>query len=77
MKEVLLSGLLLLENNDGQECREHSKNYDPCQLPIEGTIHPELVVVLEDLSCFVCREKKKRVLCSCVICVNVFGTLHA
>ena len=58
VKEVLTSGLLLLEGKDGRECREHSKNYAPCHLPIEGTVHPELAVVLECLACFVCREKK-------------------
>ena len=58
VKEVLPSGLLLLEGKDGRECREHSKNCAPCHLSIEGTVHPELAVVLEGLPCFVCGEKK-------------------
>jgi hypothetical protein len=59
VKEVLPSGLLLLKGKDGKECREHSKNCAPCHLPIEGTIHLELVVVPEGLPCFVCGGKKK------------------
>ena len=59
VNEVLLSGLLLLEGKDGQECHEHSKNYAPCHLSIEGTIHPKLAVVPEGLPCFICEEKKE------------------
>ena len=42
VKEVLPSGVLLLE---GRKCHEHSRNCAPCHLPIDGTIHHELVVV--------------------------------
>ena len=52
VKEVLPSGLLLLEGKDGRECREHSKNCIPCHLSIEGTIHLELAVVPEGPSMF-------------------------
>ena len=58
LKEVLLSGLLMLEDKDGMECHKHSKNYALCHLPIEGTIHLEPTIVPEDLPCFVCGEKK-------------------
>ena len=58
VKEVLPSGLLLLKDKDGRECREHSNNCAPCHLPIEGTVHPELAVVPEGLPCFVYGEKK-------------------
>ena len=58
MKEVLPSGLLLLEDKDDKECREHSKKCVPCHLPIVGTIHLELAVVPEGLPCFVRGEKK-------------------
>ena len=51
VKEVLPSGLLLLEGKDGRECREHFKNCAPCHLPIEGTVHPKLAVVPEGLQC--------------------------
>ena len=58
VKDVLPSGILLLEGKDGRECREHSKNCAPCHLPIDGSVHPELAVVPEGLPCFACREKK-------------------
>ena len=56
--EMLSSGLLLLIGKDGKEYCKHSKNLSTCHLPIEGTVHPEPAVVLKDLPCFVCREKK-------------------
>ena len=59
VKEVLPSGLLLLESNDGRECREHSKNCTPCRIAIEGTVYPELAVVPEGLPCFVFGKKKR------------------
>ena len=58
MKEVLLSGLLLLEDRNGRECHEHFQNYVPYHLPIEDTVHHELVVVPKGLPCFVCRKNK-------------------
>jgi hypothetical protein len=58
VKEVLPSGLLLLEGKDGRECCKHSKNCAPCHLPIEGTVHPNLVVIPKGFPCFVCGEKK-------------------
>ena len=58
VKEILPSVVLLLEGKDGQECRDHTKNYAPCHLPIEGIILPELVVVPAGYKCVVCREKK-------------------
>ena len=58
VKDVLPSGILLLEGKDGRECREHSKNCAPCHLPIDGFVHPELAVVPDGLPCFVCGEKK-------------------
>ena len=56
---MLLSGLLLLEGNDGRECRKHSKNRVSCHLFIEVTVHHELAVMLEGFPCFVCGEKKR------------------
>ena len=58
VKEVLPSRLLLLEDTDGKDYREHSKNYAPCHLSIEDTIHSKLAVMLEGHLCFVCEEKK-------------------
>ena len=45
VKEVLPSGLLLLEGKDGRECREHSKNCAPYHLSIEDTIYHKRAVV--------------------------------
>ena len=58
VKDVLPSGILLLEGKDGRECREHSKNCAPCHFSIDDSIHPELAVVPDGLPCFVCGEKK-------------------
>ena len=38
MKEVLRSGLLLLEDNDGMKCRKQSKKIASCHVSIKGTI---------------------------------------
>lgn len=51
-KDVLTSEVLLLEGKDGREYLEHSKNYVPYHLPIDGSVQHELVVVLDGLSCF-------------------------
>jgi hypothetical protein len=58
VKEVLPSDLLLLKGKDGRECHKHSRNCAPCHLSIEGTVHPELVVVPKDLPYFVCGKKR-------------------
>ena len=58
VKDILPSGVLLLEGKDGQECRDNTKNCAPCHLPIEGTICPELAVVPAGYRCVVCGEKK-------------------
>ena len=58
VKDILPSGILLLEGKDGQECQEHSKNCASCHLPIEGTLDPEWAVVLEGPPCFISGEKK-------------------
>ena len=57
VKELLPSGLLLLEGNDGRECYEHSNNCAPCHLPIEDIVHHELAIKPKGFSCFVCGEK--------------------
>jgi len=59
MKDVLPSGILLLEGKDGRKCQEHSKNCVPCYLPIEGSVHPELAILPIGLSCYICNKKKK------------------
>jgi len=49
---------LLLEGKDKRIRWKHLKNCGPCHLSINGSIHYELVVVLDSLPCFVCCEKK-------------------
>jgi len=71
VKDVLPSSILLLESNDRKECPDHSMNCVPCHLSIEKILHPELVVVLDNLSLIVCGEKKMQILCCCVTNVNV------
>lgn len=63
VKEVLSSGVLLLEGKDGQGCRDNVKDCAPCHLPIEATICPELAIVPLGFRCFECREKKGEVTC--------------
>ena len=58
VKDVLPSGILLLEGKDGRECRKHSQNYALCHLPINGSINPELAIVRDGFRCFICGEKK-------------------
>ena len=58
MKEVLPSGVLLVEGINGWECHKNSKICAQCHLSIEGTIYHELAVVPEGLPCFVYGEKK-------------------
>ena len=57
VKEILPSGVLLLEGKDGQECRDNPKNCAPCHLPIKGIVSLELVVVPTGYKCVVCGEK--------------------
>ena len=52
------------------------QNYVSCHVLIECTVQPELVIMQKDLPCFVCREKKRITICSCVLSVNMVGTWH-
>ena len=76
VKEILPSGVLLLEGKDGQEFRDHTKNCAPCHLPIEGIISPELAVVPTDYKCVVCGEKKVQQQYCCLINVKEVGIWH-
>ena len=77
VKEVLPNDLLLLEGKDGRECCEHSKNYAQYHYSLR------IQFILNWPSCqrvfyILCVEKRnERLLCSCVISVNVVGTWHA
>lgn len=77
MKEVLLSGVLLLESKHGRECCKHFINCVPCHLLIEGTFHPKLVVMLKVCYVLCVGRRNEHLLCSCVTNVNVTGTWHA
>ena len=58
VKDILLSGVLLLEGKVGQDCRDNTKNCAPCHLSIKGTVYLELAVVPPGYKCVVCGEKK-------------------
>ena len=58
VKEVLPSGVLLVEDKDGKEDCKKTKKIVPCHLSIKGTVHSVLAVMLEVLPCFTCGEKK-------------------
>lgn len=59
VKNVLSNGILLREDKNGHEFREHSKHCAPCHLSIDGYVHHGLVVVPYGFLCFVCGEKKR------------------
>ena len=58
IKDILSSGVLILEGKDGQECKDNTKNCAPCHLPIKDIIYPELAVVPAGYRCVVRGEKK-------------------
>ena len=58
VQEILPSGVLLLKDKDGQECRDNTKNCAPCHLPIERSIHSVMAVVPLGFRCFFCGKTK-------------------
>jgi hypothetical protein len=55
VREVLPSGVLLLEGRDGMVWKDHVRNCAPCHLPnIDGTVDPTVVVVPAGLKCMLC-----------------------
>ena len=55
VREVLQSGVLLLEGRDGQVWKDHVCNCAPCHLPhIDGIVDPTLAIVLAGLRCMLC-----------------------
>lgn len=56
IKDVLSSSILLLEDKDEKRHWKYSKNYGPYRLPIDDSIHPNLVVEPIGLPCFKCGE---------------------
>jgi hypothetical protein len=52
VREVLGSGVLLLEGRDGKFWKDHTRNCAPCHLPhIDGTVHPGTSHISAGLKC--------------------------
>jgi hypothetical protein len=55
VREVLPSGMLMLEGRDGMVWKDHVCNCAPCHLPnVDDTIDPRLAVVPAGLKCMLC-----------------------
>lgn len=63
--------ILLLKRKDGQEYKVYSKNCILYHLPMDDSIHLELIVVLNGLFCFVCGGRNGLLLYYYVINGNV------
>jgi hypothetical protein len=60
VREVLGSGVLLLEGRDGKFWKDHTRNCTPCHLPhIDGTIHPGTAHISAGLKCRLCGSPKR------------------
>jgi rubredoxin len=59
VREVLGSGVLLLEGRDGKLWKDHTRNCAPCHLPnIDGTVHPGTSHIPVGLRCRLCGSAK-------------------
>ena len=67
VREVLSSGVLMLEGRDGVVWKDHVRNCAPCHLPnVDGTMDPSLAVVRAGLRCMLCgsaRDAARMLLC--------------
>jgi hypothetical protein len=55
VREVLPSGVLLLEGRDGMDWKDHVQNCASCHLPnIDGTVDPTVAIVPARLKCMLC-----------------------
>ncbi|BBN09865.1 hypothetical protein Mp_4g23350 [Marchantia polymorpha subsp. ruderalis] len=55
VREVLPSGVLLLEGRDDVVWKDHVRNCAPCHLPnVDGTMDPSLAIVRAGLRCMLC-----------------------
>jgi hypothetical protein len=55
VREVLGSGVLLLEGHDGNFWKDHTRNCAPCHLPhIDETVHPSTSHISAGLKCRLC-----------------------
>jgi hypothetical protein len=60
VREVLGSGVLLLEGRDGKFWKDHTRNCTPCHLPhIDGMIHPGTSHISAGLKCRLCGSPKR------------------
>jgi hypothetical protein len=60
VREVLGSGVLLLEGRDGKFWKDHTCNCAPCHLPhIDGTVHPGTSHISARLKCRLCGSPKR------------------
>jgi hypothetical protein len=58
VREVLASGVLMLEGHDGVVWKDHVRNCAPCHLPnVDGTVDPSLAMVRAGLKCMLCGSK--------------------
>jgi hypothetical protein len=60
VREVLGSGVLLLEGRDGKFWKDHTRNCAPCHLPhIDGTVHPSTSYISAGLKYRLCGSPKR------------------
>jgi hypothetical protein len=60
VREVLGSGVLLLEGCDGKFWKDHTRNCAPCHLPhIDGMVHPGTSHIFAGLKCRLCDSPKR------------------
>jgi hypothetical protein len=60
VREVLGSGVLLLEGRDGKFWKDHTRNCAPYHLPhIDGTVHPGTSHIFAGLKCRLCGSPKR------------------
>jgi hypothetical protein len=70
VREVLGSGVLLLEGRDGKLWKDHTRNYAPCHLPhIDGMVHLGTSHIPAGLRCRLCGiAKRAAIMVICDIC---------
>ncbi|CAM6128123.1 unnamed protein product [Calypogeia fissa] len=67
MREVLSSGVFVLEGRDGVIWKDHVHKCAPCHLPnVDGTVDPSLASVSASLRCMLCgsaRDAARMLVC--------------
>jgi hypothetical protein len=75
VREVLGSGVLLLEEYDGKFWKDHMRNCASCHLlHIDGTVHPGTSHIFARLQCQLCGSPKR--VATMVICDVCFTGWH-